>query len=436
MRSGSRWALSVAAVLAYLTFSGTAAAFGPEPARTVDGTSTVAAAVPAPEAPPIAREAPAPTAPVQRELGETVVPDQYQSPDIEAAPTPIDTAGAAPAPAPGPAETGRQLDEPQEPVSPGAARDLDALDAQPSELKLLRKVRQDESAPKSAGQTGEKWYRAKHFQYQSASSRVQDSDISHETFSPSLSPFSPSVSLRKGQAILAQIRVDTRPETTQYRTTQYRLKGTALTREGLGTCAVVLSLNESPCENPIQHAGSAFAAAARSADSRQASLIEIVLGVKDSEMIEAVRTRFRLENARLIECAAGHTLRSGSGPSSPRPKLGAGSEARGSAAPPGAGGGGETSFRSDTSVAAQGPSRAVKALARSKSVGTALVKPLKRVLPTASLPRRPEAPEQLTDTRRLVQIGLMLGMAYVAFLTFWFWGTRVRGRKARGGARF
>jgi hypothetical protein len=42
--------------------------------------------------------------------------------------------------------------------------------------------------------------------------------------------------------------------------------------------------------------------------------------------------------------------------------------------------------------------------------------------------------EGLTDTRRLVQIGLVLGMAYVAFLTFWFWGTRGRGRRAGGGS--
>jgi hypothetical protein len=407
-------ALSVAAVLAYLAFSGTAAAFGPEPAPTVDGTPTVAAALPAPEAPPIAQEAPAPTAPGHGELGETVVPEQYQSPDIEAAPTPIDTVGAARAPAPAPAESGRQLDDPQEPVSPGAAKDLDALDVQPLELNLLRKVHQHESADQTPG----KWYRAEQFQYQSASSRVHDSDISHETFSLSLSRLSPSVALRKGQAILTRIRVDTHAETTQY-----RLKGTARPREGPEACA-------------FQYAGSAFAAAARSAGSRQASLIEMVLEVKDSETIEAVRTRFRLKNAGLIECAAGHTVRSGSGPSSPRPTLVAGSEARRSAAPARAGGGGENSFRSDTSVAAKGPSRAVKALARSKSVGTAIVKPLKRVLPTASLPRRPEAPEQLTDTRRLVQIGLMLGMAYVAFLTFWFWGTRVRGRRARGGTRF
>jgi hypothetical protein len=42
----------------------------------------------------------------------------------------------------------------------------------------------------------------------------------------------------------------------------------------------------------------------------------------------------------------------------------------------------------------------------------------------------------LADTRRLLQIGIALGIAYLVFLTFWFWGTRRRNRGLRGGARF
>jgi len=41
----------------------------------------------------------------------------------------------------------------------------------------------------------------------------------------------------------------------------------------------------------------------------------------------------------------------------------------------------------------------------------------------------------LANTRRLLQIGLALGILYLVFLTFWFWGTRGR-RRLRGGVRF
>ena len=42
----------------------------------------------------------------------------------------------------------------------------------------------------------------------------------------------------------------------------------------------------------------------------------------------------------------------------------------------------------------------------------------------------------LANTRRLLQIGLALGILYLVFLTFWFWGTRGRRRGLRGGVRF
>jgi hypothetical protein len=34
--------------------------------------------------------------------------------------------------------------------------------------------------------------------------------------------------------------------------------------------------------------------------------------------------------------------------------------------------------------------------------------------------------ETLTDSRLLMQLGMLLGMAYLAFLTVWFWATRIR----------
>lgn len=42
---------------------------------------------------------------------------------------------------------------------------------------------------------------------------------------------------------------------------------------------------------------------------------------------------------------------------------------------------------------------------------------------------------RVADSRRLLQIGLALGIAYLVFLTFWFWGTRGRHRGLRGGTR-
>jgi hypothetical protein len=42
---------------------------------------------------------------------------------------------------------------------------------------------------------------------------------------------------------------------------------------------------------------------------------------------------------------------------------------------------------------------------------------------------------QVADSRRMLQIGLALGIAYLVFLTFWFWGTRGRHRGLRGGTR-
>jgi hypothetical protein len=42
---------------------------------------------------------------------------------------------------------------------------------------------------------------------------------------------------------------------------------------------------------------------------------------------------------------------------------------------------------------------------------------------------------QVADSRRMLQIALALGIAYLVFLTFWFWGTRGRHRGLRSGTR-
>ena len=43
-------------------------------------------------------------------------------------------------------------------------------------------------------------------------------------------------------------------------------------------------------------------------------------------------------------------------------------------------------------------------------------------------PRR-DGEESLSDSKLLVQIGMLLGFAYLAFLTVWFWATRIRWRR-------
>jgi hypothetical protein len=72
---------------------------------------------------------------------------------------------------------------------------------------------------------------------------------------------------------------------------------------------------------------------------------------------------------------------------------------------------------------------------KAKFLRTDVAALLGRVLPKSPIRHGPEAADQLTDTRRLVQIGLLLGMAYVAFLTLWFWRTRLRGNRSHGGGR-
>jgi hypothetical protein len=81
--------------------------------------------------------------------------------------------------------------------------------------------------------------------------------------------------------------------------------------------------------------------------------------------------------------------------------------------------------------------RAAQEIDRHKSVASSIVpRPGAVVRPTGSIRPNAEVAERLPDTRRLVQIGLLLGMAYVGFLMLWFWTTRGRGRRLRGGTRF
>jgi hypothetical protein len=55
-------------------------------------------------------------------------------------------------------------------------------------------------------------------------------------------------------------------------------------------------------------------------------------------------------------------------------------------------------------------------------------------------PSRPAAIEAVVtkptqaDTRLMIRIGLLLGIAYLVFLTIWFWATRLRPRPRRAGS--
>jgi hypothetical protein len=401
------------------------AAFGQEPADAVEAPWSAAAPRPAPEPPPVGQAEPVSASEAQPEVDETVVAEEYQS-AIGAAPTPVDPPEAAPAPASELAESSRQLSEPHEPIAPETARnhdpDDDPGDPQPSELKLLHRVVLDVSTPTNAGEAARGWHRHRNLQYQAAISHARSSSISREDSSSSLSYSVSSRTRRNGKAILVQIRVNTRADEGHY-----HLKQTARTRYGPNHCD----------DRDFRHAAGAFVKAAawkagKLADSQQSQLVEMMLKAKGSETIEAVGTGlgFRVRNAGLFDCAAAHTLSSSRGRTPPRPMLQGASGTRRFTSLPSADRGAELNFGPDITAR----SAAVKVLRRSKPFDTTIVAPLRRVLPTPSARPSPEVAEGLTDTRRLVQIGLVLGMAYVAFLTFWFWGTRGRGRRAGGGS--
>jgi hypothetical protein len=408
-------------VFACLAFPGTAAAFGPEPADAGEGSSSVAAPPPAPEPPPVVQAEPVSASAAQPEVDETVVAEEYQS-TIEAAPTPVDPPEATPAPASELAESSRQLDEPHEPIAPETARNHDPGDPQRSELKLLHRVLLDRSMRGNAGQAARGWHRKRNLQYQPAITHAHSPDILREAISSTLSSPSSSFQRRISVPILVRIRVNIRDEEGPH-----HLWRTTRTRDGLNHCN----------DPDFQYATRAFGKAAATWKASRLvqqshHLVEMVLNATDRETIEAAETvlGFRMQTADPLDCAAGHTLSKGDKRTPPRPMPQRESEAtRSTTSLPSAGRGGEPSLGGDITAG----SAAVKVLPRPKSSDTTNVGSLSRILTTPSARPSPEVAKGLTDTRRLVQIGLVLGMAYVAFLTFWFWGTRARGRRAGGG---
>jgi hypothetical protein len=79
---------------------------------------------------------------------------------------------------------------------------------------------------------------------------------------------------------------------------------------------------------------------------------------------------------------------------------------------------------------------AVASAARiARGLGASLLPRLEALPRPRDLDARKLTGGQGADSRRLLQIGLALGIAYLVFLTFWFWGTRGRHRGLRGGPR-
>jgi hypothetical protein len=87
--------------------------------------------------------------------------------------------------------------------------------------------------------------------------------------------------------------------------------------------------------------------------------------------------------------------------------------------------------------AASPPSRAASASRSRRSANRAeppgiadrISRTLLRPLGTVGTAAPPAA--ELHNTRRMLQIGMLIGLAYLGFLTLWFWRTRSRGRLGR-----
>lgn len=434
MHRTAKRAVALAATLACLAFPGTATAFGPERAHPVEASSRATASAPAPEPPPVAQSQPVSMSPAQPEIDETVVAEQYQAaiaaadtPVEPATPTSLNPAEDPPDPASEPPETSPQSGQPRESVSPAAATDRELEDPGPSAVKLLRRVHQVALKLENSDEAARTWYRDSNLHYQAAIKPANYSNLSL-TISSALSPSSSRPSRRTVHPISAQIRGSVRGFGAHD-----RLERTARTRDGPGHCEDL--------DFQLPHGASGVAAAWKArtlTDSHRAHLIETVLKVRDAETIEAVGKRFRGQNATLLDCPADHILPSSFGQSSIRPDplrrmLRAEREATPSTPATSAGRRGAVpSSGSEIGVEGTARSAADKVARRPGSFDTAIVGPLRRILPTQRVRPSPEAAERLTDTRRLVQIGIVLAMAYVAFLTLWFWGTRAR-RRIGGG---
>jgi hypothetical protein len=387
-----RCVLSLAGVLAYFTLAASASAFGPEAAPGVEATSDVASVAPslAPEAPVV----------------ESVVLGRYHESDTAISATPPDPAAPDES-----AETSQPPEDSARPAHPGVAGHYSRAKASVSphgwnELRTLRKAQHAAPRPESGGQLHGRWYREKNYQYQFDVNTTPMHPSFRKDIQPVRSHSSQSIMQEPEKPILIWIR----------------RQGDRVKPQNHPARTDVLKCASDPCEHTdIELAtrsvwSAVLERAARRGHPHQAPGLASMLKAADPEALDEAGRRFIIRRSVLpLPAPVRSAVLSRSSPSVSR-------------------------LHKPTSVFAAGVlrtgERAARAIDRNKSVTSSIVpRPGAVLRPTGSIRPR-EVAERLPDTRRLVQIGLLLGMAYVGFLMLWFWTTRGRRRRLHGGARF
>ena len=325
--------------------------------------------------------APAPDAPV----AESVELGQYHG---------SDTTVTAPLPDPAatdqPAESSQPVEDSARPAHPGVTRHHSEAKAGVSPHGWIAAARaEDESQMLHKAQhrtpVRGKWYRPKNYQYQFENSTTPTHAALQREIQPMRSHSSSPIEHETERSILAWIRRN----------------GDHMKAQNHGRTDT-LKCPSNPCE---------------SAGIEQAAGLVSMLKAADTEALEEAGRRFIVRAPRPSPAPVRSAVLSGSSASNmsrlnqPVSGLAAGVLSTGK--------------------------RAARAIDRHKSVTSSIVpRPGAVLRPTASIPPSADVAERLTDTSRLVQIGLLLGMTYVGFLMLWFWTTRRRGRRLRGRARF
>jgi hypothetical protein len=368
VRGTSRAAVAGVTAVACLTFVGTAAAFGPEPAPAVEEAPTLATPALAPEPAPAIDAEPVSASAAEAQASRNVVSEQYQSRDIESSAPSTEAAGAAREIARDSATSAHQTDAIPNADPVEAAMEQGLVAPEPVEPNLERAISRAAAIRTSEADTGSAWYRERELQYQSVPSAARLARMSDD-------------------AIPARLSAESSPKRA------WIARDTATS-------------NPTACPSPD---------CGPSKIARH--LIRLLeKGVAPTEARLLVK-RAADESSKGSSAGAGRaTDASTAAAGIPTAAVGIAAEAAGTLA-------------STAPQMAAKAEMAARAVIAPKAARAAIVRPLRRALPT--LPRPPSG-EPLTDTRRLVQIGLLLGMVYVAFLTFWFWVTRVRGRRAGG----
>src|SRR6266566_5513570 len=165
------------------------------------------------------------------------------------------------------------------------------------------------------------------------------------------------------------------------------------------------------------------------------SVAAALRGAGKADVLEA---RLLVRDSPLLD-GASTPARTGAGASKPRNRAAAGTAivaAKGSRSLAASRRSTRASSGSPLSAAGSiGARPTVKPLGELKALTGLIFRPRSAILRSTAIRPSAKTAERLTDTRWVLQLGLALGLAYLAFLTFWFWGTRLRRRRLRG-ARF